>query len=313
LRYGAFCKTLIHVFRNAVDHGIEDADARLLADKSELAAIRCHISASAETLTIAISDDGQGMDPAAVRAVAIDKGVVSIADASNMNDQETLRLVLADGLSTASAANAVSGRGVGLSAAYQALLRLGGELRIESSLGQGTRMSFILPYAAALQPQRPPRSVGAGGELLQALAQLTADFCRGHLDMAVALDGDSRQLAAADLLEFTATVPLRSGVDIAMGISVDRPLLLEMTRRFEPDCADEEIAGLADSVGAEIANTIVGKITPYLTHLSRHVDMGTPEVIHGEARSRFNHGECQGICGHGAAGRFIVFCLPLAA
>ncbi|MBM2883741.1 HAMP domain-containing protein [Chromobacterium phragmitis] len=313
LRYGAFCKTLIHVFRNAVDHGIEDADTRLLADKSELAAIRCHISASAETLTIAISDDGQGIDPAAVRAAAIDKGLISSADASNMNDQETLRLVLADGLSTVSAANAVSGRGVGLSAAYQALLRLGGELRIESSIGQGTRMSFILPYEAALRPQPPPRSAGAGGELLQTLAQLTADFCRGHLDMAVALDGDGRRLAAADLLEFTAMVPLRSGVDIAMGISVDRPLLLEMARRFEPDCADEEIAGLADSVGAEIANTIVGKITPYLTHLSRHVDMGTPEVVEGAARGRFNHMDCRGISGHGAAGRFIVFCLPLTA
>ncbi|POZ62238.1 ATP-binding protein [Chromobacterium alticapitis] len=312
VRYGAFCKTLIHVFRNAVDHGIEDPDTRLLADKSEAAAIECRIEAAACKLVLSIEDDGRGIDPAAVRAAARARGLLA-ADAEP-DEAETLRLVLADGLSTHASPDALSGRGVGLSACYQELLRLGGELHIASAIGRGARLTFSLPYEPPLKLAAEAAPLPENAPLLDALAQVATDFCQRHLGLDVAMDQTGGlPLAASDLLDFTALVPLGSGLNLAMGISLERPLLREMTRRFEPDCGDAEIAQLADSVGAEIANIIVGRTTPYLTHLAHRVAMGTPEVLGLDASRLLDRAGGMGRRGRADAGRFLVFCLPLPA
>ncbi|UTH74664.1 ATP-binding protein [Chromobacterium sp. IIBBL 290-4] len=307
-RYGPFCKSLVHVFRNAVDHGIEDADTRLLADKSEVAAIHCELTRLPGVLRLTIADDGRGLDAAQLRASAARKKLLPAEAAAALDDAAAYRLILLDGFTTRQTADAVSGQGVGLAATHKELLRLGGELRIESTPGQGAAFVFTLPYSPP-EPLAEPPAPKADAALLTPLAQVTQAFCRDHLKLELDLEERDASLQTAELLDFTAVVPLGSGINALLGLSMERPLLLDMARRFEPDCQEADIAQLADSVGAEIANTVVGKTTVYLTHLSRHVAMGTPEILMPDMRGEWlRRHACVGIAGRADAGRFIVLC-----
>jgi hypothetical protein len=91
---------------------------------------------------------------------------------------------------------------------------------------------------------------------------------------------------------------------------MERPLLLEMTRRFEPDFAETDIEALAPSVGAEIANILFGNATVYFTNLVRHVTMGTPRIVEAENRAeRIGPRAFRGFAGRCEHGAFIVFCI----
>ncbi|MBK7002519.1 MAG: AAA family ATPase [Rhodoferax sp.] len=141
--YGPFCKSLVHLLRNAVDHGIEDLDTRLMADKNEVASIRCCVKTGTDHLTLTFSDDGQGIDPTYIRAKALELGKTQATD---LMDAEALKLIFLDGLTTRSEVSTISGRGVGLAVVYQELERLGGMVQVDSTLGQGTQFVFTLPY-----------------------------------------------------------------------------------------------------------------------------------------------------------------------
>jgi PAS domain S-box-containing protein len=306
--YGGFCKSLIHLFRNAVDHGIEDPDTRLMADKDETATIRCTVRAAGDHLTLTIEDDGRGIDPAVILAKALEMGTAA-ATLAAMSDAETLLLIFAEGLTTRDEVSAISGRGVGLSAVMQELTRLGGTVRVQSVIGQGARFDFTLPYH--------PVAVTEGGAVhrqadtfLAPLPELVRNFCDSHIKLPVTLDPTLRDATADGLLDFTTLVSLGKGVEAGIGISIERPLLLEMTQRFDPDFPEDDIKDLADSVGGEILNTLVGNATVYFTHLSHRVTMGTPEIIAPEDRAaRIGSHAFRSFTGQCEAGRFIVFCL----
>lgn len=308
--YGPFCKVLAHLFRNAIDHGIEDADTRLMAGKEETATICCMVSTANGRLTLTIRDDGRGIDPALIRAKALELGQASADEAAMMSDAQALMLIFADGLTTRGEVSAISGRGMGLSAVQQELARLGGTVRVESTLGAGTRFEFTLPYQPSSATGGQATVYAHAEKFLAPLPGGVKTFCEEHLKLAVTLDETPREFTAATLLDFTALVSLGSGLGASIGLSVERPLLLEMTRRFEPGFPEDEIEELADSVGAEIINTLVGNATVYFTHLTRHVAMGTPEIIApAERAARIGPRAFRGFVGHCSAGEFIVFCV----
>ena len=140
-RYAAFFRSLVHVFRNAVDHGIETPEERLDADKPEEGRITCHVEAGERMLTIIIADDGSGIDREALEAKWARNGG-DAAEAMALED-----LVFADGISSRDDASDVSGRGVGMAAVKAELVRLGGSVSLTSEAGQGTQLVFRLPYS----------------------------------------------------------------------------------------------------------------------------------------------------------------------
>lgn len=309
-RYGPFCKTLVHVFRNAVDHGIEDPDTRLMANKDETAILRCQVHTAADHLTLTIEDDGRGIDTERLRAKAVAKGLLDGGRASVMHHDEVLMLIFADGLSTREKVNTISGRGVGLSAVIHELNRLGGKVQVESTLGLGTRFIFTLPYRPVIKIGDQGTSVNLSTRLLAPLPRVMDSFCAEHLGLTVSVAPDSQVLALDAFHEFTAVVSLDSGLDATLGLSVEPALLHAMTRAFVPGITDAEVLALAESVGTEIVNTLVGSATVYYTYLTRHVVMGTPKVIPPEQRAAFIKGRLvQGFVGQAEAGRFILFCV----
>ncbi|MBF0335897.1 MAG: chemotaxis protein CheA, partial [Alphaproteobacteria bacterium] len=141
---------LLHLVRNAIDHGIEPPAERVAAGKPETAIVRLGARQEADAVVIEISDDGRGIDPDRMRAKAVEKGLIDAAKAAAMSDDEAVRLVFLAGFSTAERITDVSGRGVGMDVVRSAVDKAGGRASIQSRLGQGTMVTLRLPLSMAV-------------------------------------------------------------------------------------------------------------------------------------------------------------------
>jgi two-component system, chemotaxis family, sensor kinase CheA len=143
---------LLHVIRNAVDHGVEPSHLRLLAGKPATGRIAVSARRERDRVIVEISDDGKGMDPARLRESAVARGALTPEQAAALSDREALLLACLPGVSTAETVTDVSGRGVGLDAVKRSVEALGGTLEIESAPGAGSLVTFRLPLTVAVQP-----------------------------------------------------------------------------------------------------------------------------------------------------------------
>jgi two-component system chemotaxis sensor kinase CheA len=143
---------LIHLIRNAVDHGVETPAERRAQGKPESSVVRLSAEQIGDSILIRISDDGRGMRPEVLRRKAVEKGLVDAEAAANMDEQEALRLIFMPGFSTKEEASSVSGRGVGMDVVKTNIQKLNGRIEIQSVVGQGTTFSIFLPLTLAILP-----------------------------------------------------------------------------------------------------------------------------------------------------------------
>jgi two-component system chemotaxis sensor kinase CheA len=143
---------LTHLVRNSVDHGIEAPADRIAKGKTSCGTIRLSAAHLAGRVQIEVLDDGGGMDPERLKAKAVEKGVITIEQASRMTDSDALQLIFAAGFSTAEAVSDISGRGVGMDVVKTNIEKLGGHVELDSRLGQGTRIIIRLPLTLAIVP-----------------------------------------------------------------------------------------------------------------------------------------------------------------
>jgi two-component system chemotaxis sensor kinase CheA len=139
-----------HLVRNALDHGIESPEERRALGKPLPATVRLSARHADGRILITVEDDGRGMDPAALRLAAIEKGLMSREAAESLTDAEALRIVFAPGFSTSKFVSEVSGRGVGLDVVRNNIENLGGWVDVSSVPGAGTRVSLSLPLTLAI-------------------------------------------------------------------------------------------------------------------------------------------------------------------
>ncbi|MGG5811158.1 chemotaxis protein CheA, partial [Falsiroseomonas sp. CW058] len=143
---------LLHLTRNAVDHGIEPPEARLAAGKPRHAVLRVSAARRTGQVRVRVSDDGRGIDRARVLSRAVSRGLVTAEQAARLGEEEVHALLFRPGFSTAEAVTETSGRGVGLDVVQDAVRRAGGTVEIASRPGQGTSFTLRLPLTAAVQP-----------------------------------------------------------------------------------------------------------------------------------------------------------------
>jgi len=143
---------LLHLVRNAIDHGVEPPHLRLLSGKSATGHVTLQAKRERDRVILEVSDDGRGMDPVRLRAAAVARGALTQEAASALSDKEAMMLACLPGLSTAEVVTDVSGRGVGLDAVRRTVEAVGGTLEIDSTPGQGTHFTLRLPLTVAVQP-----------------------------------------------------------------------------------------------------------------------------------------------------------------
>lgn len=141
---------LVHLLRNSLDHGIETREERLQAQKPEVGTIHLRAFHSGGQVTIEIEDDGKGIDRDKVLATALEKEIISAEKASSMSDEEVYQLLFASGFSTADKVSDLSGRGVGLDVVKSKINSLGGEVRVISQRGVGTKFIIQLPLTLSI-------------------------------------------------------------------------------------------------------------------------------------------------------------------
>jgi len=144
----AIADPLLHMVRNAVDHGIEEPLARSAAGKQPTGQVRLFAAHSGDHVLVRLSDDGKGLDPAKLVAKAKEKGLIA-ADAQ-LSDSEAFNLIFLPGFSTAATVTAVSGRGVGMDVVRRNIDRVKGRVDIDSVLGGGSTFSIRLPLTTAI-------------------------------------------------------------------------------------------------------------------------------------------------------------------
>jgi two-component system chemotaxis sensor kinase CheA len=142
---------LVHLLRNAVDHGLETPEVRRDAGKPESGSVVIEARREKDEVRISVRDDGRGIDLDAVRARAIESGLLAPALAEDLPAEEIASLVFRPGLSTAARVSDISGRGVGMDAVRVTIESLGGRVEIDTQLGRGTQTTLIVPIAAAVQ------------------------------------------------------------------------------------------------------------------------------------------------------------------
>ena len=136
---------LLHLVKNAVVHGIEPESVRLAAGKPATGTVTVSARQQGSRVVIDVADDGGGIDVEAVKAKAVERGLVSAADAETLSTEAALKLIFLPGLSTAKEVTTDAGRGVGMEAVATNIERLKGEVTIRTDLGQGTRFTLSLP------------------------------------------------------------------------------------------------------------------------------------------------------------------------
>ncbi|MBP2297405.1 chemotaxis protein CheA [Azospirillum picis] len=141
---------LLHLVRNALDHGIESPDRRTAAGKPSTGTLRVRALQDKGGVVLEVTDDGAGIDPAAMRRAAAAKGVLTPEAAAELNDADAVRLVFAPGFSTAAGVSDLSGRGVGMDAVRAAVERAGGRVEIASTPGTGTTVRLLLPLTLSI-------------------------------------------------------------------------------------------------------------------------------------------------------------------
>lgn len=143
---------IVHLIRNAVDHGIESPQERLAGGKSEKAVVRLEARQEGDHIVIVVADDGRGMNAERLRAKAIEKGLITDEEANTMDERQSFNLIFLPGFSTKAQVSDLSGRGVGMDVVKTNIAKLNGSVEIRATAGKGTSVVISLPLTLAILP-----------------------------------------------------------------------------------------------------------------------------------------------------------------
>lgn len=148
----ALADPLVHLVRNAIDHGIEKPEVRRAAGKNPVGQVFLSARQEGDNVAIEIRDDGGGMDPERLRAKAVEKGLLTPEAAARLGAEECFQLIFLPGFSTKQEVTDISGRGVGMDVVQSKIRELSGQIQIQSELGQGSRFVIRVPLTLAILP-----------------------------------------------------------------------------------------------------------------------------------------------------------------
>ncbi len=209
----ALADPLVHLVRNAIDHGVEMPDLREAQGKPRMGRVRLSAQQEGDYVSIEVQDDGAGIDPERLRAKAREKGLLDPEAAARLSSEECLHLVFLPGFSTKQQVTDISGRGVGMDVVQSRIRELSGQIQIQSELGRGSRFLIRVPLTLAILPTL---LVQAGEDiyalpLARVMEVLHAPRTSlGWFDGRAVLDRKSHTLALVDLRQWLDVEPAQS-------------------------------------------------------------------------------------------------------
>jgi two-component system chemotaxis sensor kinase CheA len=269
-----FLNSLVHVFRNCVDHGIESSDERVEKDKKVKGTITCNVTQSIDNIILSIGDDGKGLDPNLLRDKALHRGVYTKEQLSNKSDDEILYVIFEEDFSTTSSISDVSGRGIGLSSVWYEINRLGGIIEIENNFGYGVEFKFIIPKLNVKTLEI---------DILSKLSQRTIGYFTENLNLPLQRDVLFKEYETLEPKDINVIIELDGGIvgEIIMGVS--SALAITMVNNFvKLELPQDEIEFLAAENVAETLNITLGNILKdfYLVSDSETISISTPKIIY---------------------------------
>lgn len=197
----ALSEPMLHLIRNAVDHGIESPDERREMGKDQEAMIRLQAEYIGDSIRVVIEDDGRGISPQLLREKAVARGLFSQERAELLSDQEALALIFDAGFTTRDSVSDVSGRGIGMDVVRRQVTEMGGYIEVESEVGEGTSITMILPVSSAVSQVLMVEIGGrqfalAAKQVVRVGAVSRAEIMRSH--GAAFVDYDGEMIALAD-------------------------------------------------------------------------------------------------------------------
>jgi two-component system chemotaxis sensor kinase CheA len=240
---------LVHMLRNALDHGVETPQERSAAGKSAKSYISLKAWQEANSVMIVLQDDGRGMDPNRLRQKALEKGLIS--ESTALSAAEAFQLVFLPGFSTKDVASSVSGRGVGMDVVRTAVEKNRGAVHIDSALGVGTAFSIRLPIELSIVPTMLVSTAGAALALPMAVVQRVVELPETFMEVggAPVLKDQGRPLPVRSLAAALGYTPGTERVGIV--VASPQPYIL----------AVEAVDGTADLVIKPMTAIVVDGIT----------------------------------------------------
>jgi len=211
----ALADPLVHLVRNAIDHGVETPDLREAQGKPRSGHVRLSAQQEGDYVSIEVQDDGAGIDPERLRQKAREKGLIDPEAAARLTSEECLHLVFLPGFSTKQEVTDISGRGVGMDVVQSRIRELSGQIQIQSELGRGSRFMIRVPLTLAILPTL---LVQAGADvyalpLARVMEVLHApNTSLGWFDGRAVLDRKSHTLPLVDLRHWLAVAPAASSL-----------------------------------------------------------------------------------------------------
>jgi two-component system chemotaxis sensor kinase CheA len=274
--YQGFIKSLVHVFRNMVDHGLENPEIRAELGKSELGAVQCYISKRDHFIEIIIEDDGCGIDQDIIRTKAAQMDMEKVKDMLWLRDP--MQMIFEQGFSTKDQITKISGRGIGLSVVKAEIEKLEGKIQVESQRGIGTKFIFSLPLEAEIHFASIPATT-----VMEVFKDTVVNFLLENMGITtIGYENAENDREERLLLKETASMIRVTGVLNGQFIlSADKKLATVMVRSFmmEELTAEEEVCYIGE-VLAECANIVVGNSLQRFEELEDFIRIESPIMIY---------------------------------
>lgn len=276
-RYQSLSKSLIHLFRNIVDHGFETPDERLEAGKSEYCNISCNIKLVDNMISLTISDDGRGFDFDKIKQRLVEKELLTEEIACALSESETIRLMLENHISTKDAATYTSGRGLGLSAVKAEAEKLGGTFNIVAEKGKGTSYIFRLPHETSSE-----LSDLSAGSIIEPLSETARDYLCSEMqcEEGCFVKSGFRRMDSMLLKDFTCFIEIKGIVSGRFVVTIDRSLAEKLLEKVVIGEMTKEEADLyIGDLLAESSNIIVGNSIKKFPGLEDFVMIAPPVSV----------------------------------
>lgn len=276
-QYHEFAKSLVHIFRNIVDHGIEWEEERIDNGKPGYGTVRCQIENDEKNIYLTISDDGRGIDFERIKEKALSQGFCPVEELEKLKEQELLDLIFSDGFSIKDEVDDISGRGIGIPAVKMETERLGGRLTVATKKGEGTSFTFTLPLEKINDiPTITPMA------MLNNLLGVTMNYIQDSTGKSAipSASGKIHKTERIQLNTFSAFMSFNGVMRYRLIMSLDEELLNLLMRDFlieEIDSKDE--LGYMEDVLAEILNIVLGNGLVLLGEVGELIRFESPITI----------------------------------